>query len=115
VADHHTELLDKVLDKNAHLLPEDLRIIFHALRNEAQETRLVRLLSEERLKTMEKLLSDHIKSCDMNRDQMDTLIKTTKALEGSMIVANWMKRLVIWFAGLAGAAYSLWKLWKGSE
>lgn len=109
----HSDLLDKVLDKNSHLIPEDLRIILHAMRNEHAETYLIRKLSEMRLQQVEKLMSDHITECKDNKEKMDKLLEVSEAIQGSVKMGKWLQSFVLYVISTATAIYGFYKLWKG--
>lgn len=103
----HTDLLDRVLDEDAHVIPEELRRIFIALRQERQHE------GERRLALLETLISDHIVACAKNSNDMKTLLEITQAMQGSMKMANWFKKLIVWSASIAGGFYMFWKIWRG--
>src|SRR5687768_3009981 len=100
MADHHTALLDQVLDPDSHVLSEEMRVILHAIRNEANESRLARATMQMQINATNTLITDHINACSERKEQMETLIEIVRALEGSMTFAKWVKSFLMYVSGV---------------
>ena len=99
MAQQHTDLLDRVLgDPSA--LPQNIRDVVHALRGEAQETRLANTLNSKRLAVMESLLKEHIETCDMSKADLKTIITLINDMKSTGRVLTLGRSATIWVCGL---------------
>lgn len=102
-------LIDLVMNTESDI-NNDLRTILVSMLTEQERTRAA---SEQRLEHLETLVADHVRVCSANEASIKELIEVMHAVQGSMTVANWIKRVLVWSAAVGGSIYAFYKMIKG--